>query len=365
MTRIALINPPLGSVEQPFLALAALQGHLKAHGYSEVRIWDVSQRILTRMLSGAYLRKVLDGLEPRIARFEQESQLSGIDILAYEAAIRGRAAALAAIAQIDDAVATLRDAKRFYVIEAYRAAMDAVDQAFEAVSGLSFPEAISRRNYTGSLLQDLDTDDELRAYLTEPERCLFHAEYLRGELQEIVASQPAVVGLSATFQDQFLPALVLARLLKQALPSAFVVMGGAFLASRLAEIRRRPWLFDYVDAMVVGEGETALLELVEALEHGSDLTGVPNLLRRRGATVELSDRQVTEDLSELHLPDYTGYDISLYLAPGWDVLYDPTRGCYWNQCAFCTVSISTRRAARQREAIRIVDDMEAFLGTSI
>ncbi|HYG60553.1 MAG TPA: radical SAM protein, partial [Symbiobacteriaceae bacterium] len=358
--RIALINPPLGSVEQPFLALAALQGHLTRHGLTDVTIYDVSQTIVDRFLTGGYMRETLDGLAERIARLEALPALDLPAAMAYGAAVTARAAAEAALTHIDDAVATLRDPVRFYDYAAYRQAMFAVDQAFEAISGRHFPELIARRNYTGSVLQDLDSDAELQAYLAEPGRCLFAAEYARGIVDAIAASRPGLVGLSATFQDQFLPALVLARMLRARLPDAHIVMGGAFLASRRESIGARPWLFDVVDSMVVGEGETALLALVQALERGTGLDAVPNLLRRVDGRVQPSAQQVVEDLDALGLPDYTGYEVGKYLVPAWDVLYDPTRGCHWNRCTFCTVSLSTRGAARQRKAVRIADDMQAL-----
>jgi hypothetical protein len=46
-----------------------------------------------------------------------------------------------------------------------------------------------------------------------------------------------------------------------------------------------------------------------------------------------------EDLSEIGAPLYD-YDWDLYLAPARSVLYSPTRGCYWNRCAFCKYGLS-------------------------
>lgn len=355
--KIALINPPLASVEQPFLALAALQGHLKRQGFMDVTIHDVSQTIIDRFLTHGHLGdEVLAALNRRAAELEQRPRLDLPGAMEYEAVIAGRAAAELAVPKIDDAVASLRDPVRFYDFANYRQAMRTVDLAFQAISARHFPELIARRNYTGSVLHDLDTDEELQAYLADSGRCLFAAAYQNGIVDAIVNVRPDLVGLSATFQDQFLPALVLARMIRQRLPGAHLVLGGAFTASRREALLARPWLFDLFDSVVIGEGETALV----ALAAGTPLANVPNLLYRVEGQVRESGRCVVEDMGQLGLPDYTGYDIAKYLVPGWDVLYDPTRGCHWNRCTFCTVSLSTRAAPRQREASRIVDDMAAL-----
>ena len=73
--RIALVNPPLGSIIQPYVALAALQGHLRARGFEQVRLWDVSQRIVCRLLRGARLAEATEALDARVARFEGRAVL--------------------------------------------------------------------------------------------------------------------------------------------------------------------------------------------------------------------------------------------------------------------------------------------------
>lgn len=361
--RITLVNPPLGSLTQPFLALASLQAYLKENGYADVTIVDVSQRLIRRFLTSARVERLRDEISEVIERLESQDRLSTPEAMHLEVAHIGRVAALEATRTIDESVTVLRDPELFYVENHYEQAMRDIERVFEALSGLHFPQRITKHNYSGSLLQDLDDDDELRAYLTTPERCMFHAEYLDGFVREIVDLHPNVVGLSATFQDQFLPALVLARLLDEHLPNAHIVLGGAFPSARVPSLAARPWLFDFIDSIVVNEGETGLLELCRAVERGVEPVDVPNLMRRDGNTVVGVKQRVYENLRELPVPDYTGFDIADYLVPCWDVLYDPTRGCYWNKCTFCTVSMSTKGSDRVRDPVRTVDDIERLCDT--
>lgn len=357
--RIALVNPPLGSITQPFLALAALQGHLRRHGYQDIKLHDVSQELVCRLLSRPYLERVSHRLDRTIDRLEAQPALSAVDALQLQRTTFGRAAARSATLRIEDALETLRHPVEFYVADAYRNAMETVDLALEAVSAAYFPEQITRSSYSASTIEDLDDRAEQLRFLDDPTRCLFRAEYEDGIADRIAAGQPDLIGLSATFPAQFLPALVLARCLKRRLPATHIVMGGAFISASLTEILARPWLLDNLDSLVVFEGETALVELIRRLEAKAPLAGSPNLVLPRDEPPGPPANRHTELLADLGAPDYTGYDISTYLAPGFDVLYDPARGCYWGKCTFCATSLSTRgQSDRRRRVSSVVDDLE-------
>jgi hypothetical protein len=355
---IALLNPPLANITQPFVALAALQGHLRSCGFANVRIWDTSQQIVRRLLTQACLEETGDALDSYVNASSAIPQLSEVDAIHRELALAGHEAARRSAASITDAVTVLRDAARFFDTAEYERAMGTIDEAFAAISARFFPQHLSRTGYVASLLEDIQSESEVRDFVTHPDRCLWHGCFLTGIVDEICQRQPSLIGISATFRDQFLPGVLLARLLKLRLPAAHIVIGGAFVSACRHEIAARPWFFDWFDSMSVYEGETPIVQLAEALERGGSLDGVSNLYRRVEGEVRVPSSLSTERLEQLPAPDYSGYRFDDYLAPSWDVIYDPTRGCYWNRCAFCAVSLSTRRgASRQREAIRIVDHM--------
>lgn len=359
--RIALVNPPLASVTQPFLALASLQGHLRREGFEDLRLHDISQQVVVRLLSPAYVERTVERLERTIARLESQSGLDLRDSMQLEKAIFGRESARQAVSGIEGALATLRDPTRFYQPDLYAEAMRTVDRAFEAISAAHFPQVINRSAYTASVTDDLDDPEQLCRWLDDPNGCLFYSEYESDLADSIALEHPRLIGLSATFASQFLPALVLARSLKRRLPGCHIVLGGAFVTARLTEILRRPWLFEALESMIVYEGETAIVELAKCIHVGAPFESVPNLIRLADGRVVPPTRRHSERLQELAPPDYSGYDIGLYLSPSFDVPYDPTRGCYWGKCAFCATSLSTRGSADRRRSLRAAADDLQFL----
>jgi radical SAM superfamily enzyme YgiQ (UPF0313 family) len=67
-----------------------------------------------------------------------------------------------------------------------------------------------------------------------------------------------------------------------------------------------------------------------------------------------------EDLDELPPPDFNGFPLEQYLSPKIVLPYAPTRGCYWNKCAFCHYGATKEGTAKYRERSikKVVDDME-------
>ncbi len=59
-------------------------------------------------------------------------------------------------------------------------------------------------------------------------------------------------------------------------------------------------------------------------------------------------------------PDVDGVPLDKYLSPKVVLPYAPTRGCYWNKCAFCHYGATKEGTAKYRERSikKIVDDME-------
>ncbi|MDQ7826774.1 MAG: radical SAM protein [Candidatus Eremiobacteraeota bacterium] len=106
------------------------------------------------------------------------------------------------------------------------------------------------------------------------------------------------------------------------------------------------------DMICIGEGDDAIVELVEKMEKGEDITAIENLwFRREGQIVKNSMRPLVEDLDRLPYPDID--DEGKYLVDegrvtsgeptlrGAEYRIYATRGCPYN-CSYCYNSILRR-----------------------
>jgi radical SAM superfamily enzyme YgiQ (UPF0313 family) len=148
------------------------------------------------------------------------------------------------------------------------------------------------------------------------------------------SEQPDVVGISIVLQQQIFSSMTFCALIKQQFPNIHVTIGGNTV-TRLRDVLSQSPLFQYFDSAVVYEGETAFLQLVEAVGAKRDLSSVPNTIYKDDKGVHESALSYAEDMAELPPPDFDGLPLSKYFVPTNILPYLATRGCYWGRCEFC------------------------------
>jgi radical SAM superfamily enzyme YgiQ (UPF0313 family) len=165
----------------------------------------------------------------------------------------------------------------------------------------------------------------------EPEREQF--------LQQMAVLAPDVAALSST-THQYPYVEGCARWIKESTPELLTVVGGIHPTLVPEEVVANP-IFDVV---CVGEGEYPLLDMVDAVQEGHDMAGIPNLwLRRGGSLIKNPLRPLLANLDELPFPDRELFDFEQILLDndGWvDMMVG--RGCPY-QCSYCCNPALQRR----------------------
>ncbi|MDI7277390.1 MAG: radical SAM protein, partial [Anaerolineae bacterium] len=182
-----------------------------------------------------------------------------------------------------------------------------------------------------------------------------------GEIRSLIRSrQPDVIGISAVTEN-YREAMGLARLARETVPSARIVMGGVHATFRYEELLQRCPEIDFV---VVGEGERTMLDLAQAISQGSPLShirGIDGLAFRQGdGIVRTAPRQRIDDLDALPYPAF-----DLLIHPRLDDYYQgetgtlpiiSSRGCPF-ACAFCSTSAMHGKKYRVRSPQQVVDEI--------
>ena len=99
--------------------------------------------------------------------------------------------------------------------------------------------------------------------------------FLEGVADELLAGSLRVIGFSSVFQ-QNVPSLVLAKILKQRDPSLTIIFGGDNCEGPMGAALHE--CFPWVDVVVRGEGERALVEIVKDITAGRALSPTRSLL---------------------------------------------------------------------------------------
>lgn len=183
-------------------------------------------------------------------------------------------------------------------------------------------------------------------------------------MRRLAVFAPQLVGLSLLYDLQVVSALLLARDIRAAWPETRIVVGGPLgsaIADRLLES------FPFIDGVVLGEGETAVVALAAAVASRGALDAVPSLVYRRDGAILRNPRAPPVDLSTLAHPSRDV--IAALLARGLPVpsaYLTLSRGCK-AFCTFCTVPHIVRgmkeQVYRARTAEDVVDEIEDVVAT--
>lgn len=118
---------------------------------------------------------------------------------------------------------------------------------------------------------------------------------------------------------------------------------------------------DFLDVVVVGEGELTAYELVKAVEEGRPLKGILGLAFRDegGHIVFTGERPLVKDLDSLPMPAWDLLPMERYRLVAWGkraTMLVSSRGCPFN-CSFCSERIFWRGVWRPHSPGRVVDEM--------
>lgn len=161
-------------------------------------------------------------------------------------------------------------------------------------------------------------------------------------------SDPTVVLLSTTFiWNRSLLAQAMAWI-RQHCPDVPVVCGGQY-----SNLKYREILADHpeVVAVVRGDGEDSIAPLVRVLEHGGDLTAVPNIVLRAGRDGDFR-------ISPLHYVDIEAIPSPSLSGTYRMMPYESMRGCPFS-CKFCSYPAASP-TWRYKSATKIADDWRGY-----
>jgi anaerobic magnesium-protoporphyrin IX monomethyl ester cyclase len=151
-------------------------------------------------------------------------------------------------------------------------------------------------------------------------------------------------------------AVALAKRIKEVNKNIFIVFGGAHPTALPEETLES----DYIDAVVVGEGERTIVELANSLENGKiDISTIKGLFyKKNGKIIKNKERKPIGDLDEFPLPAKHIFDIRNYpdkkRAHG-DII--ASRGCPF-RCANCKPGLDKIAPYRVRSPEKVVDEIE-------
>jgi len=348
MLRLSFVYPPSADPTTPPLALARIKG---AAGFylgdkCNFRFLDENQRFarytIDLVLSGA-IQEWVSEAQARPLFGELRRYLEKTSGLMYHLT-----------QDLLKAMGVLKLKSLFLDISKYSHAYKIINKAFQIFSLPCYPATVGYA--TARLAVDIRRSEQIKKALSSPLLNPYF-NYFKERLDLIEDAD--VLGISAVYCSQLVPALTLARLAKGNNKEIIVLLGGP-CASTLKEVLRQRF-GEFVDFVIPGDAE-AFFEYLS--RSNTDLEEKDSFVNATEAY--LKEAPGTWFKSPDHLMDYSWAEINDYLLPEPVLCLDITRGCYYRKCAFCAYGYLERhyRKMNPTDVVAVIRDLREDVGAT-
>lgn len=212
-------------------------------------------------------------------------------------------------------------------------------------------------------------DASTRIDLKRWEGDFFKVGYTDDMITKAVADfQPNLVGISSMFTINSKGVHDTAKIIKGYDKNIPIIVGGAHVSAF------PDWVLkdENVDAVVKGEGEETLLEIVNCLRMDKSMFEISGVIYRGdGKVIENPLRSFMKDLDTIPFParDLVNMDVYFYEKYNYSHSMSPprstvvsSRGCPY-RCIFCSIHSLWRHSYRMRAPEKVVDEIEMLVKT--
>ncbi len=353
-----LIFPPQWIPTQPYLSLPSLTAFLTANS-CRVSQMDINisfyDHILSREMMGMYFSKAQSKFHELEARKELPPDLQKHYAALASSILFGDYV----IKNVEEAKSILKNKEDFYNIEKLFMAFRTLELGLKMVSSAFYPTNLTFHSYDMSY--SCRSSTAVIDALNDSNENLFVEYFEKFVLADILEDNPGLIGISIINTSQLIPGLTLANLIKKTNPGIHVNIGGSVFTRLIDELSNNAGLFSIFDSVIVHEGETALLALIDHLTNESDLRDIPNLIYKDGNEIKVNRLSSEgEDVNSLPTPCFDGFPLDTYLSPELIIPLLSSRGCYWNRCTFCDHGYGYSGKYRPRDTDLLFNDIRTL-----
>jgi len=355
-----LIFPPDWLPSEPYLSLPSLASVLRPAGH-DVSQLDVNVEMYDLFFSSRFLQHVAQRIASELSHLQHEQKERALDEEEQELMKRLLTCTPELFEKfsrdVEKAKGILRS-NTFYDIDQLEWATNCLHETMALVSlgyypaQICFPpietDIVYKPFMSSEILESLD-DDQINVY-RDVYRMLIRPVMER--------ERPEMVGISVVQQKQLIATFTFCKMIKEEFPATHITLGGNIITRIRDTLPEIEGLWEWFDTAVVYEGESAYLQLTEAVESGGDFSKLPNLIYKDESGIHVNTEVCAETLSELPPPDFDGLPLEKYFVPHLILPYLATRGCYYGRCTFCDHFQGYVEGFRTKQVDQIVEEIK-------
>ncbi|MCK4260736.1 MAG: radical SAM protein [Halanaerobiales bacterium] len=341
-----LLFPPAWIPTQPYLSLPSLTAYLREKKITVVQK-DLNLEFYYWLSKADIISELYEKLKNKSVTDKEEYEILQMlkDVL---------------ITNSEYWIKNLRSKEKFFSEKPYEygLSLDIPKYLLKLISLVYSPQEITFGNYDQG--KKINNAKELFKVVDFYQNNLFYDFYSEILYNEQLFSDINLVGISIIGQEQLVPGLILAKMVKEKFNHISVCVGGPIITRLKDALIKNKEFFKIIDYAILFEGEYPLYSLCKALESKSKLDIVPNLIYYSDDEVHYTFTQSGLNIDEIPTPDFEGLPLEKYFSPEISLPLLTSRGCYWNQCAFCDHSYIYNSNFRFRKIEDILQDIRVL-----
>ena len=332
-----LIFPPDWLPSEPYLSLPSLAAVLRPAGH-DVSQLDVNVEMYDLFFSTQFLKHVAQRIASELGHLQHEQKERALDEEEQDLMKRLLTCTPELFQQFSTDVEKAKEILRsnaFYDIDQLEWATNCLHETMALVSLAYYPAQICFPPIETDIVYKPFMSSEILEAVDDDQINIYRDVYRMLIRPVMERERPAMVGISVVQQKQLIATFTFCKMIKEEFPATHITLGGNIITRIRDTLPEMKGLWEWFDSAVVYEGESAYLQLTEAVKSGGDFAKLPNLIYKDESGIRVNKEVCAETLSELPPPDFDGLPLEKYFVPHLILPYLATRGCYYGRCTFC------------------------------
>ena len=357
--KVMLIFPPDWYPSKPYLSLPTLTAFLRKAGHSVVQK-DVNLEMYNWFFSEDCLQFILEKIPRQLERLNKlpgDQRLTDEVVKLRQALRECTNPCITTLAKKAKSAKAIVRSQDFYNVDKLEWAMNVFHEVMRTISLAYAPARICMPPMETDLTYKLFISSDILAAVDDSHVNVYIDVYNHILKPAIEDEKPDVIGISIALSQQLFSSMTFCSMIKEQFPSIHITIGGNTVTRLRDVLPETSSLFSLFDTVIMYEGETAFLQLINAIGTDRDLSTIPNLIYKDSAGIHTSTVTTAENMSTLPPPDFEGLPLDKYFVPDKILSYLATRGCYWGKCEFCDHGEGYTAGYRVKNIDQIIEEI--------
>ncbi len=354
-----LIFPPDWYPSKPYLSLPTLTAFLRKAGHHVVQK-DVNLEMYDWFFSENCLQLILEKIPKQLERLNKLSgdQRLADEVIKLKHALREcNQPYITMLAKKAESAKAIVRSQEFYNVDKLEWAMNIFQEVTRTISLVYAPARICMPPMETDLTYKLFISSDILAAVEDTQVNVYRDVYNHILKPAIEEEKPDVIGISIALNQQLFSSMTFCSMIKEQFPGIHITIGGNTVTRLRDVLPEASNLFSLFDTVIMYEGETAFLQLINAIGTDWDFSTIPNLIYKDSTGIHTSTVTTAEDMSTLPPPDFEGLPLDKYFVPDKILSYLSTRGCYWGKCEFCDHGEGYTAGYRAKNIEQIIEEI--------